>query len=81
MSNVRLYYHLIKLGGLLLFCFGVGGALIYNGVAGKKEPVTFDDVYPGVAAIAAGLLLIGLLYWMSRPPKDDEPPSGPKPDA
>lgn len=75
MSDVKFYFQFLKLGALLLFCFGVGGALIYNGVAGKKGPVTFDDVYPGVSAIAAGLLLIGWLYWMSRPPRE-EPPVG-----
>lgn len=63
----------LKLGATLLFCFGVGGALIYNGVAGKKGPVTNDDIYPGLAAIAAGVILVGLLVWMSRPAPNDLP--------
>ena len=58
----------VKLGLALVVIFGMGGALIYAGVAGKKGPVTFDDVYPGVAAICAGLGVVGLLYFMSRPP-------------
>ncbi|MCZ2344019.1 MAG: hypothetical protein LC104_19825 [Bacteroidales bacterium] len=59
---------LVKLGLTLIAIFGLGGGLIYAGVAGKKGPVTFDDVYPGLSAIGAGLGLIGLLYWLSRPP-------------
>jgi hypothetical protein len=64
----RSVFLMVKLGLALVCIFGLGGGLIYAGVAGKKGPVTFDDVYPGVAAIGAGLGLVGLLYFLSRPP-------------
>lgn len=72
MSSVKRSFALMKMAAVLLFCFGVGGALVYSGVKDKKGPITFDDVYPGLAAIAAGLILIGLLYWMSRNHGEDE---------
>lgn len=85
MSKAKFYYQSAKLGLLLLFCFGVGGALIYSGVAEKKGPVTFEDVYPGLAAIAAGVVLVGLYLFLSRPPANaaaaDESPTSESSDA
>ena len=81
MSDVVLYYRLLKMGATLLFCFVGGGLLIYVGVKDKKGPIAFEDVYPGLAAIAAGLLLVGLLYWLSRPDKEEPEAVAGEPEA
>lgn len=73
-------YLLFKLGLLLLFCFGIGGWLLFDGVAGKQR-VTFDDVWPGIAAILAGFVVIGLLLYIRRALPDDERPAAAQADA
>ncbi|MDY3562862.1 hypothetical protein R5W23_004343 [Gemmata sp. JC673] len=72
MPSFEKLYYLFKLCLFLLFCFVGGGWLIYDGVADKKGRVTFDDVFPGAAAITAGLLAVGLLYYLRRRAGDDE---------
>ena len=71
MSDVAFYYRLLKMGALLVFCFAGGGLLIYMGVKDKKGPIAFEDVFPGLAAIAAGVILVGLFVWLSRPDKEE----------
>jgi hypothetical protein len=45
--------------------------LIVWALVEKKGAVTFGDLYPGVAALTAGLLFFGLLRYLSRMPDDD----------
>ena len=63
MASLERSYALAKLCLLVFFCFGVGCLLLYDGIAGKKQ-VAFDDVFPGIAAITAGFLTLGLIFYI-----------------
>jgi hypothetical protein len=79
MASPVVYVQLAKVLALLVACFLGGGWLIYLGVAENKGRVTLDAVYPGLAAITAGCVLVGLFYWLSRGPRGDDqgaPPAG-----
>jgi len=52
----------------------VGTVLVVWGVLEKGTAASWGDLYPGVAAIAAGLLLFGLLKYLDRPLGSEEPP-------
>jgi hypothetical protein len=78
------YYRWLKLGLLLLFCFAVGGTMVAEPLRQKGlGGVHFADVYPGLGAILAGFLVIGLVWFLGRVPQEraQEPPdraSGPE---
>ena len=72
---------LLKFGALLMFCFVGGGWMIYDGVAGKNGNFTFEDVYPGIAAMLAGVLVIGLMHYLTRTPREEKPPTDSPPKA
>lgn len=75
MASLERSYALAKLCLFLLFCFGVGGWLLYDGIAGKKQ-VAFDDVFPGIAAITAGFLALGLIFYIyHRTRAEGDPPA------
>lgn len=71
MSDVKFFYQLAKLLVFLVLCFAGGGWLIYNNVAEKKAPITFDDVYPGMAAILVGIILTVLILVLRRGAAND----------
>jgi hypothetical protein len=77
-------YYALKLGGLLLFCFAGGGWLIHDGITNNRGRVTFDAVFPGAAAITAGLLAVGLLCylrWRGRADSGSPEPALPAPGS
>jgi hypothetical protein len=59
----------LKLCVTVVMCVGLGAVLTYNSLA--KGRITFKDLYPGLGAIVAGLLIAGLL-WLSWPSKNKE---------
>jgi hypothetical protein len=61
----------IKIGLMLVFCFGLGGILLFNAIANSKGGIEFKEIYPGVCAILVGLILCGGLYYGSRPPRPE----------
>jgi hypothetical protein len=79
-------YHSIKLRLGMVGCFVLGGILIAWAVLEKQGAVGFGDLYPGVAAVAAGLLIHLFLNYQDRAPGGDRPSAedsdpGSSPDA
>ena len=69
------YYRMIKLGLAVLVIFAMGGYLVYDPLKQKGlRGVEFGDLYPGICAVVAGCGLVGLLWFMSRVPKDESQP-------
>src|SRR5262249_42882802 len=52
-------------------CFFLGGVLTVWALVEKKGAVTFGDVYPGLALIMGGVLLLGLIKYLTRMPADE----------
>lgn len=59
----------------------IGAVLVVWALVEKRAAVSWGDVYPGVAMIAAALLLFGILKYVDRPRgpesspgRDEEPP-------
>lgn len=48
------------------FCFFLGGILLIWGILDKKGAASFGVLYPGLSAIAAGLLIRGFLKYVDR---------------
>ena len=57
------------------FALFLGMILVIWALVEKKAAVSWSDLYPGVAAIAAGLLLFGFLKYIDRRPGSDKPPA------
>ena len=53
----------------------LGVILVIWALLAKRAALSWSDLYPGVAAIAAGLLLFGFLKYIDRRPGSDEPPT------
>src|SRR5262245_47481765 len=51
---------------VILLAFSLGIGLILFAVIGNKKPITFHDLYPGLAAITAGCLMVGIAYCAHR---------------
>ncbi|HTU22403.1 MAG TPA: hypothetical protein VMG10_30465 [Gemmataceae bacterium] len=54
-------------------CFLLGGLLLILEILDKKRAVSIGDLYPGLSAIAAGLLLRGFLKYVDRQTADEKP--------
>jgi hypothetical protein len=63
----------IKLRLTLWVCFFLGGILLISEVLDKKGAVSFGDLYPGLSAIAAGLLIRSFLKYVDRQAISERP--------
>jgi hypothetical protein len=63
----------IKLRLTLWVCFILGGILLISEILDKKAAVSFGDLYPGLSAIAAGLLLRSFLKYVNRQTTSERP--------
>jgi len=64
-------YREFKLRFAPWFCCFLGVLLIIWALLEKRGAVTFDDLYPGIAALVAGLFFFALLRYLSRISEDE----------
>jgi amino acid transporter len=63
--TIRKWKLIIKLAIGIVLSLALGGGLIYSGLQQNPNgPFNFQDIYPGVLALVAGLGLTGVVFWL-----------------